>query len=146
MATRWGCGCIRLEQPTAGQVGQNTPGVTVTAANAAAVASTVFPGTLDNNYVQIQIANKTSVWVHVNFGVLGNGQTVRPATLADYPGYLDAFERVVDSTAVRMTPQSSYFEVTRDWAVALQNVYAGADAEDELRSLARASEDLLDGP
>jgi hypothetical protein len=61
------------------------PSVTVVA-GVAATASTVFPGTDNNNYVQIQIANKTSVWVHVNFGVLGGGQTVTPATLASgYP-------------------------------------------------------------
>lgn len=72
-------------QVAAGQVGQLQPSVTVAAVNATAVASTVFPGTTDNNYVQIQIANKTSVWVHVNFGVLLGGQTVRAATINDYP-------------------------------------------------------------
>jgi len=68
-----------------GQVGQLQPSVTVAAANGAAVASTVFPGTTDNNFCQIQIANKTSVWVHVNFGILLGGQTVRAATINDYP-------------------------------------------------------------
>jgi hypothetical protein len=72
------------QQPTA-QVGQNLPSVTVAAVDATAVASTVFPGTLENTYVQIQIANKTSVWVHVNFGVLNSGNTVRAATINDYP-------------------------------------------------------------
>ncbi len=68
------------------QVGQNLPSVTVAAVNATPVASTVFPGGEGlNNYVQIQISNKTSVWVHVNFGVLLGGQTVRAATLNDYP-------------------------------------------------------------
>lgn len=65
--------------------GTLAPSVTV-AAGVVAVASTVFPGTDRNNYCQIQIANKTSVWVHVNFGVLGGGQTVTAATLASsYP-------------------------------------------------------------
>lgn len=68
----------------AGQVGANTPGVIVAASNGVAVASTVFPGTTDNNYCQIQIANKTDKWVHVNFGVLLGGQTVRAAALTDY--------------------------------------------------------------
>lgn len=63
--------------------GTLAPSVTV-AAGIAATASTIFPGTDRNNYVQIQIANKTSVWVHVNFGVLA--LTVTPATLASsYP-------------------------------------------------------------
>ena len=58
--------------------------VTVAATNAAATASTVFPGTKRNNNTQIQIANKTSAWAHVNFGVLG--LTVTAATVAaSYP-------------------------------------------------------------
>jgi len=72
------------QQPTA-QVGQLLPSVVVAAVNVTAVPSTVFPGTLDNTYVQIQIANETSVWVHVNFGVLSSGNTVRAATATDYP-------------------------------------------------------------
>lgn len=72
--------------PTA-QVGQNLASVTVVAANGVAVASTAFAGNSgsENTYVQIQISNKTSVWVHVNFGVLVGGQTVRAATINDYP-------------------------------------------------------------
>lgn len=69
-----------------GQVGQNLPGVVVNAINAVSVASTVFPGSSDqNSFTQIQIANKTDVWVHVNFGTLLGGQTVRDAALSDYP-------------------------------------------------------------
>lgn len=71
-------------QPTV-QIGQCSASVTVVASNGVAVASAVFPGTLDNTYVQVQISNKTSVWVHVNFGVLSGGQTVRAAALSDYP-------------------------------------------------------------
>lgn len=67
------------------QVGANSPGTVVAASNGVAVASTAFSGTTQNNYVQIQIANKTSVWVHVNFGVLLGGQTVRAAVVTDYP-------------------------------------------------------------
>lgn len=68
---------------TAGVVGQNSPSVTVVAVNATAVPSGAFPGTLDNNFCQVRVANKTSVWVHVNFGVLRSGQTVRAAALTD---------------------------------------------------------------
>lgn len=71
--------------PASGQVGQLQPSVTVAASNAVAVASTAFPGTADNNFRQIQIANKTDVWVHVNFGILLGGLTVRAATINDYP-------------------------------------------------------------
>lgn len=69
-----------------GQIGQNVAGVVVNAINAVSVASAVFPGSSDqNNFTQIQIANKTDVWVHVNFGVLLGTQTVRDATVNDYP-------------------------------------------------------------
>lgn len=70
--------------PSTVNQGANAPSVTV-AAGVAATPSTVFPGNDRNTYVQIQIANKTSVWVHVNFGVLFGGQTVRAATLNDFP-------------------------------------------------------------
>lgn len=69
-----------------GQTGQNSAGTVVAASNAAAVASTVFSGVNgNNNFQQIQVANKTSVWVHVNFGVLLGGTTVRAAVITDYP-------------------------------------------------------------
>jgi hypothetical protein len=53
-------------------------------AGIASSASTQFPGNAnsDNSIVQIQIANKTSVWVHVNFGPFG---ILRAATLTDFP-------------------------------------------------------------
>lgn len=63
--------------------GTLAPSVTV-AATAAAVASTIFPGTNNNNYVQIQIANTSAQWAYVNFGVLA--LTVPAATVATgYP-------------------------------------------------------------
>ncbi len=65
--------------------GQLAPSVTVTAVDATAVASTVFPGTGNESNLQIQIANKTAVWVHINFGHLEGGETVRAATINDYP-------------------------------------------------------------
>ena len=72
-------------QAQQGVAGQNVASVTVAASNATAVASTVFPGTTENNYVQVRVSNKTSVWVHINFGVLLGGQTVRAATINDFP-------------------------------------------------------------
>ncbi len=72
----------RTWQPTS-TVGECLPSVTVAAVNATSVPSGVFPGQSGNNgNVQIQIANKTSVWVHVNFGIVG---AVVAATIDDYP-------------------------------------------------------------
>ncbi len=70
---------------TRAQDGQFFAGVTVAASNGVAVASTVFPGTTNNEQQQILVSNKTSVWQHVNFGVLLAGQTVRAATVNDLP-------------------------------------------------------------
>jgi len=73
-------------QAQAGQAGTLSPSVTVAATNASATASTVFPGNTGNNYSQIQIANTTSAWAHVNFGLVQGGQTVPAATVAaSYP-------------------------------------------------------------
>jgi hypothetical protein len=72
--------------PGTTSVGECLPSTTVVAANASAVASTIFSGnTALNGQIAIRIANKTSVWVHVNFGVIGDGQVVRAATLNDFP-------------------------------------------------------------
>ena len=65
--------------------GQNAASTTVAASNGVAVASTAFEGTNNNSDAQILVSNKTSVWVHVNFGVLLGGQTVRAATINDTP-------------------------------------------------------------
>lgn len=63
--------------------GACVPGVIVAAANGVSTASAALPGvTSNNNNAQFQIANKTSVWVHVNFGILG---AVRAAGLTDLP-------------------------------------------------------------
>lgn len=68
---------------TAVAAGENVAGITVAAANGVSTPSAQFPGAASlNNYVQILVANKTSVWVHVSFGVLG---AVRAATLNDFP-------------------------------------------------------------
>lgn len=63
--------------------GTNAASITVTASTSAA-ASAQFPGNLDqNNFQQIQIANKTSAWAHVNFGKSG---AITAATVAaGYP-------------------------------------------------------------
>lgn len=67
------------------QVGSCVVGITVAASNGVAVASAAFPGTNNNASNQILITNKTSVWVHVNFGNLQAPNAVRAATLNDLP-------------------------------------------------------------
>lgn len=67
------------------QIGSCVGGVTVVAVDATPVASIEIPGTNNNQTSQIQIANKTSVWVHVNFGNVTAPNTVRAATLNDFP-------------------------------------------------------------
>jgi multiple sugar transport system substrate-binding protein len=61
-------------------------------------------------------------------------------TLGDFPGYLDTFEKVVPETKIQFTPQTSFFETTEDWAVALQDIYSGKDAKSRLDDLAKSSE------
>ena len=52
--------------------GSFSPTVNVTTVAATAVASTVLPGTLNNDQCQILVANQTVSWVLVNFGILGS--------------------------------------------------------------------------
>jgi hypothetical protein len=58
--------------------GSLLPSVTVVGA-ITATASAVFTGMLNNQFVQIQIANQSTAWAFVNFGVFGS---VTPATVA----------------------------------------------------------------
>lgn len=60
-------------------------------------------------------------------------------TMSGFPGYLETFEQVVDSTKIQFTPQKKFFETTEDWAVALQDIYAGADAKSRLDQLAQSN-------
>lgn len=61
------------------------PSTTVTASTTAA-ASAQFAGNNDNNgYCQIQIANKTSAWAHVNFGDLTVAAVTAATVAAGYP-------------------------------------------------------------
>jgi hypothetical protein len=77
---------VQSGNPNASTAGTLLPSVTVTGSAAVATASTVFPGTNGNDSVQIQIANTTTAWAYVNFGVLLGGITVTAATVATgYP-------------------------------------------------------------
>ncbi len=68
--------------PGSTPAGTVTPGVIVAASNGASVASAKLPGMDSNNgLVQFRVSNKTTVWVHVNFGILG----AVTAALTSYP-------------------------------------------------------------
>lgn len=73
-----------LYSPSAGPAaGGLQASVTVSAVATGATASTVFPGTQANGACQIQIANTTSGWAYVNFGIVG---VLTAATVASsYP-------------------------------------------------------------
>jgi hypothetical protein len=66
---------------TSSAPGSLLPSVTV-AATAAAAPSAVFPGMMQNQFVQIQISNQSASWAFVNFGVFGS---VAAATINSYP-------------------------------------------------------------
>lgn len=59
--------------PTGAGNAQGTllPSTTI-AATVAAAPTTVFAGTMTNYKAQIRIANQTSAWAFINFGVFGN--------------------------------------------------------------------------
>ncbi|WP_226345475.1 extracellular solute-binding protein [Agilicoccus flavus] len=61
-------------------------------------------------------------------------------TLGAFPGYLDAFEKVVGSSKIQFTPQTQFFQTTQDWSVALQDIYGGDDAASRLRDYAASAE------
>jgi hypothetical protein len=63
-------------------VGTLQSSVTVTA-GIAAVASTLLPGGQTCSFAQVQIANTTTAWAYVNFGVLG--AVVAATVAASYP-------------------------------------------------------------
>jgi multiple sugar transport system substrate-binding protein len=65
------------------------------------------------------------------------------ATLGDYPGYADAYERTVGESGILFTPQVSFMETTEQWAVALQEIYEGKDAQASLDAVAKANEAVL---
>jgi hypothetical protein len=76
----------KTSDPVNSQTGTLLTSVTVAATNASATASGVFPGGQNPSATQVQIANKTSAWAHVNFGVVASGSTVTAATVAaSYP-------------------------------------------------------------
>jgi phage tail sheath gpL-like len=68
-----------LYAPSAGGTGGSLLPTVSVAAGVAALASPQFPGMTTNQFVQILIANQSTSWAYVNFGVFG---AVVTATLA----------------------------------------------------------------
>lgn len=64
-------------------IGSLAPSTTITASTSAATNAVPFSGMTNNQIVQIQIANKTSAWAHVNFGIVGS--VVAATVAASYP-------------------------------------------------------------
>lgn len=89
----------RAFAPLRGPAGVMQPSVTVAAINTSATASPIFPGSPRNNQVQCMVANKTTAWAHINFGVFGSvvAATVA-ASLAVAPGAVRIFSIASDDT------------------------------------------------
>jgi multiple sugar transport system substrate-binding protein len=66
-------------------------------------------------------------------------------SLDTYPGYLETFEKVIDSTKIQFTPEKQFFDVAESWAVALQQIYSGADAQSQLDQVAAQSTKAVNG-
>lgn len=53
-------------------------------------------------------------------------------------GYRETFESVIDHSTIKFTPQPEFFNITTEWAAALQDIVIGsAGAEERLNQLAR---------
>jgi hypothetical protein len=81
-----------LPTTTTGVQGGVLESVTVTGTNSSATATPAFSGNVAGGIQQIRVANKTTAWAHIEFGVYGN---VEAATVADSfavaPGSVEIF-------------------------------------------------------
>ena len=58
------------------------------------------------------------------------------AKMAEQTDYFETFQTIVaNDTKIQFTPQPLFFETTTEWAQALQDIYAGADAKERLDQL-----------
>jgi ethanolamine transporter EutH len=78
--------------PGAGNAVGTLAASTTIAATVAAAPTTIFAGTMTNYQQQIRVANQTSAWAFMNFGVFGNitAATVA-ASLPVAPGAVEVF-------------------------------------------------------
>ena len=64
-------------------------------------------------------------------------------TLGGFPGYLETFQTVIPQTGIQFMPQTHFFETTEEWSVALQDIYAGENAQSRLDDLAKSNTDIV---
>lgn len=69
---------------------------------------------------------RASIWENPDF----------QAKMAEQTNYLETFNTIMANDAkIQFTPQPLFFETTTEWAQALQEIYAGADAKERLDEL-----------
>ncbi len=69
---------------------------------------------------------RASIWENADFQTKMGKQT----------NYLETFNTIMSNDAkIQFTPQPLFFETTTEWAQALQDIYAGADAQTRLDEL-----------
>ncbi|MCC6614961.1 MAG: extracellular solute-binding protein [Anaerolineae bacterium] len=69
---------------------------------------------------------RASIWENPDF----------QAKMAEQTNYLETFNTIMANDAkIQFTPQPLFFETTTEWAQALQDIYAGADAQTRLDEL-----------
>jgi multiple sugar transport system substrate-binding protein len=69
---------------------------------------------------------RASIWENEDF----------QAKMAEQTNYLETFNTIMSNDAkIQFTPQPLFFETTTEWAQALQDIYAGADAQTRLDEL-----------
>ena len=102
--------------------------------------------------------NKTAAWLFMQYFTSPayqtqaaiNDATVNPprastwadpkfkATLAKASGYTESFNKYIDGTSIKFTPQPYFFETTTDWAAALQKIVVNnADPAKTMQDLAQ---------
>ena len=101
----------KVSRPAASQAGPLFASVKVTVSDGGATASGVIAGAPTGPANQIRIANKTTAWAHINFGVVS--QTVPAATVASSmpvaPGAVEVVtvEQEVDGASVILDAAST---------------------------------------
>lgn len=79
-------------------------------------------------------ATEANVVDPVRQSVWDNAEFKERIKLAD--GYEETFNMIIDNSTIKFTPQPEFFNVTTEWAAALQDIVNGADAQERLDTLA----------
>lgn len=89
-------------------------------------------GAVDYNMVN---PVRASIWENPDF----------QAKMAEQTNYLETFNEILANDAkIQFTPQPLFFETTTEWAQALQDIYAGADAQERLDDLVESLTEQLE--